>query len=78
VKRVILVCEVSNEDEDEIVAHARIALPTWHVIVEDIEETYKTRLHCLNCHHTWVGRFPVGTRVPTEVECPNCKCTVRS
>lgn len=76
-KRIILVCDVKDEDVDEVVKSAKEALPTWRVNVKDpdsLKGYYRARLYCSNCHHIWFTLCPQGVPLPKKYTCPNCMC----
>ena len=77
-KRIVLTCDVRDEDADEIVGSAREALPTWKVKIQEVDcltyHSYKVGLRCQNCQKVFGRTYPLGKKVPREETCPYCRC----
>ena len=39
-----------------------------------MEKTYEQEMHCENCGHIYIKRFPTGERASGYHICPNCGC----
>ena len=80
-KKLTLTAVFGEKFIDEAVEAAKVLLPTWKVVVTDIdsqEAHYKAKVGCRNCRNIWIGRFPYGTPIPPMLTCPLCGCNSRN